>query len=150
MTERLVDYSFELLQVHALDGLLDDPADREVTHKQAYHGELEVLVREGHKFEVFADNVTVIQDAAGGDGEHDADVPEELSILSEVLHERSSGVVNCDDGALKPPLVEEEDAILDIGLKLSIGNERFISQSVDEGLTHPYKYYEDCQVDSEL
>jgi len=137
MTERLVDYSFELLQVHALDGLFDDPADREVTHKQADHSELEILVREGHKLEVLTDNVTVIQDAAGGDGEHDADVPEELCILSEVLHEGSPGVVNCDDGALKPPLVEEEDTVLDIGLELSIWNERFVTQSVDEGLTHP-------------
>ena len=89
MTERLVDYSFELLQVHALDGLLDDPADCEVAHEQANYCELEVLVREGHKLEVLTDNVTVIQDAAGGDGEHHADVSEELSILSEVLHEGS-------------------------------------------------------------
>jgi hypothetical protein len=140
----------ELLQVHALYGLLNDPADCEVSHEQADHGELEVLVREGHKLQVLADHVTVIQDTAGSDGEHDADISEELRILSEVLHERSPGVVNCDDSALKPPLVEEQDTVLDIGLELAVWNERFVTQSVDEGLTHPNKYHKDCQVDSEL
>jgi hypothetical protein len=127
----------ELLQVHALDGLLNDPADCEVAHEQADHCELEVLVRERHKLQILANKVTVIQDTAGSDCEHHADVPKELSILSKILHERSPGVVYGDDSALKPPLVEEEDTVLDIRFELSIWNKRFIAQSVDERLTHP-------------
>jgi hypothetical protein len=34
-------------------------------------------------------------------------------------------------------LVEEEDTVLDIGLEFSIWHERFVTQSVDEGLAHP-------------
>ena len=81
---------------------------------------LELLIREGHQFQIFSHNVTPVENAANGYSKHTHHISEEFLVLADVLHEGSSRVVHKYHSALKPPLVEEEHTILNISLELPI------------------------------
>lgn len=65
------------------------------------------------------------------------------------MHKWSSWVVDINNSALKPPLVEEENTILNICLEFSIRNHAFIT-SVNVRLTKLDKVDKSWEVDDKL
>ena len=137
-------------QIKTLADAFHKIAENQIYCQHPYHCLFELLCRVSYKLKCFSKLITCIKDAACKHYEIGSHQPLEFSVFAKVLHKWSSRIVNEDDSALQPPLVNKHNTILDIWCKLCIWNQRLVSLSVDVWLTKIDQEYEGVHMHGEL
>ncbi len=99
---------------------------------------MEFSVREGNQLQVVSDPFVKIKDCHDCHKKHEFDELVEFGVFFEVLHKRSSLVVDKYDIALEPPLVHKHNTVLEIGFKFAVWLDRLI-RSINEGIRQPHQ-----------